>query len=217
MSFTQLTPEMVLEIYRMGCFPMAESADDDHFEIFEARERSLLPFQHLHVPRSLKKKILQRVFDVRINTAFDDVIDACAENVETRPESWINTPIRNVFKELHRLGHAHSVECFREDKLVGGLYGLQIGGAFCGESMFSRATDASKVALVYLCAVMERAGFTLLDAQLPNPHLAQFGQYMVPRDEYLALLEVSMHKNPIVTVNNEINISIVVDYLNKKI
>jgi len=196
MAFTHLTPEMVLEIYRMGCFPMADNADSPEFEIFEARQRSLLPFEDLHVSRSLRKKLVKRDFEITFNTAFDAVIEACAEKGMTRPESWINAPIMTAFKELHRMGHAHSVESWKDGKLVGGLYGLQIGSAFCGESMFSRETDASKIALVHLCARLKEAGFTLLDAQLPNPHLEQFGQFLVSQEEYREKLNAALLQNP---------------------
>ncbi len=175
---------------------MAERGDDDSFEIFEARQRSLLPFQNLHVSKSLRKVILKNEFDIRINTAFKDVITACGETKQGRDETWINKPIRDCFIELHKMGHAHSVEAWKDEKLAGGLYGLQIGSAFCGESMFSRATDASKTALVHLCARLKATGFTLLDAQLPNPHLEQFGQTLISQDEYLKRLDAALRSNP---------------------
>ena len=191
-----LTPEMALEIYRLGAFPMADSAEDDAFEIFEAKQRSILPFRNLHISKSLRKRVLKKEFDIRVNTAFADVIAGCAETKASRNETWINRPIREVFMKLHVMGHAHSVECWQEDRLVGGLYGLQVGSAFCGESMFSRATDASKVALVHLCARMSATGFTLLDAQLPNPHLEQFGQILMPQEDYMELLEEAQTNQP---------------------
>ena len=196
MPFTHLTPDLALEIYAHGAFPMAESADDSTFEIYEPINRSLLPFENLHVSKSLRKRILSFEFDVRINTAFEAVIDECGAKTVERKETWINPPIRNVFIELHRMGHAHSVEAWQNDRLVGGLYGLQLGSAFCGESMFSRQTDASKVALVHLCARLKAAGFTLLDAQLENPHLDQFGQILIPQAEYMKKLEIAKGENP---------------------
>lgn len=196
MSFTHLTPEMVLEIYRHGAFPMAGSGHSDEFEIYEARERSILPFENIHVPRSLRKRILKNEFNIRINSAFAEVITACGETKPGRNETWINTPIRDAFMELHRMGHAHCVEAWKGDELVGGLYGLQLGAAFCGESMFSRATDASKVALVHLCARLKAAGFTLLDSQLKNPHLEQFGQIIISREEYMLRLDKALETRP---------------------
>lgn len=196
MSFTKLTPEIALEIYRMGCFPMAERADDKEFKIYEPIKRSLLPFENLHVSKSLRKRLLKNEFEIRFNTAFADVITACGETNAQRDETWINKPIRDVFIELHQLGHAHSVEAWKDGELVGGLYGLQLGSAFCGESMFSRATDASKVALVHLCARLKETGFTLLDAQLENPHLEQFGQILITQKEYLAKLELAQSFRP---------------------
>ena len=173
--------------YREGRFPMAETADDP-FLIVTPHERGLLPIKDLHISHSLKKTLKRAPYDVRIDTAFDDVITACAEPHPDRPETWINPDIRLLFNELFAQGHAHSVECWQDSKLVGGLYGLTVGGVFCGESMFSRATDASKVALVHLCARLDAGGFTLLDAQFHNPHLEQFGLYTIPQDEYVERL-----------------------------
>ncbi len=195
MPFTALTPEMALEIYRMGGFPMADSADSPEFEIFEATQRAVLPFEHLHVSKSLRKKILKEEFDIRVNTTFGEVISACGKVKPGRQQTWINKPIRDCFNELHQMGYAHSVEAWKDDQLVGGLYGLQIGSAFCGESMFSLATDASKVALVHLCARLKATSFTLLDAQLPNPHLEQFGQILISQSDYMEKLHIALRKN----------------------
>ncbi len=162
---------------------MAETADDP-FLIVTPHERGLLPIKDLHISHSLMKTLKRAPYEVRVDTAFDAVIAACAESRDERPETWINADIRLLFNELHRQGRAHSVECWQHDALVGGLYGLAVGGVFCGESMFSRATDASKVALVHLCARLFTAKFTLLDAQFHNPHLEQFGLYTIEQETY---------------------------------
>lgn len=186
MSLAQAATLLYAE-YREGRFPMAETADDP-FLIVTPHERGLLPIKDLHISHSLKKTLKRAPYEVRVDTAFDAVITACAEPQPDRPETWINSDILLLFNELHRQGHAHSVECWDGDTLVGGLYGLAVGGVFCGESMFSRATDASKVALVHLCKRLEAGGFSLLDAQFHNPHLEQFGLYTLPQDAYVARL-----------------------------
>lgn len=177
-----LTPEDLIDLYRIGLFPMAESADDQGFSIVEPRVRALLPIDTLHIPSRLKRTARQHPFEIRIDAAFAAVIEGCAT---ARPETWINHDIRTLFIELHRRGIAHSVECWKDDELVGGLYGLALGQVFCGESMFSRATDASKIALIHLCARLKAGGFKLLDAQFHNPHLDQFGVYQMPQNEYI--------------------------------
>ena len=139
----------------------------------------------MHIPRSLRKRVKQAVYDVRVDTAFEDIIQLCAENSADRPETWINDDIIAVFTRLHQMGHAHSVECWHDGELLGGLYGLKIGGAFFGESMVSRATDASKVALVHLVARLWAGGFKMLDTQFTNDHLQQFGVYEVAHKDYM--------------------------------
>lgn len=191
---TQITAEHLLNYYRIGKFPMADSAGDDQFYICTPPERSILPIADLHVSKSLRKTVLKGEFEVRVNTSFSEVIEKCGEADPSRPETWINRSIKYLFNELHDKGIAHSVETWKNGELVGGLYGLELGSAFCGESMFSRARDASKVALVHLCARLKETGFTLLDAQLPNPHLEQFGQYLISQEKYLELLKVASNK-----------------------
>lgn len=173
--------------YREGRFPMAEDIHSPVM-IVTPHERALLPIKTLSISGSLRKAVRQQRFEVKIDTAFPEVIAACAERRPERPETWISPDIEILFQELHRQGRAHSVECWQEGKLVGGLYGLEVGGAFCGESMFSRQTDASKVALVHLCARLDAAGFSLLDAQFHNPHLEQFGLEIIPQGEYVSRL-----------------------------
>lgn len=180
---------LLYDEYREGRFPMADKADDDGFMIITPRERALLPIQDLHIPHSLLKTVRQNRFRVSHDEAFEQVIESCAESVPGRPETWINPDIKMLFMELHRMGHAHSIECWQDDTLVGGLYGLAVGGVFCGESMFSRATDASKVALVHLCARLFTANFALLDAQFHNDHLEQFGLYLLKQSTYVERLK----------------------------
>lgn len=184
--------EMVLDAYSRGLFPMAESADAETFAWYEAPMRGVLPLDMLHVSRRLRQTVLAEPFEVRIDTDFLGVINGCAAPTEKRANTWINRGIRDLFVRLHEEGHAHSVECWRGGKLAGGIYGLVLGGVFCGESMFSRERDASKVALVHLCARLKHAGFKLFDAQLVNPHLRQFGIQEVPRDSYMKMLHSAL-------------------------
>lgn len=175
----------LLNCYRRGVFPMADSREDMRLFLMDPDIRGILPLDHFHVPKRLRKTVRKDPFRVTVDTAFNRVIEACAEPHPTRPATWINDPILNLYGALHRKGYAHSVECWTEDgDLVGGLYGVALGGAFFGESMFSRATDASKVALVHLVARLIQGGFELLDAQFHNPHLEQFGLQEITRDEF---------------------------------
>jgi leucyl/phenylalanyl-tRNA--protein transferase len=168
---------------------MAESADDP--EVFWVRPemRGVIPLDAFHVPKSLKKVIRQGRFDIRVDTDFAGVIDACAEEREERQSTWINAPIREAYIRLFEQGHCHSVEAWREGRLVGGLYGVKLGRAFFGENMFSRETDASKVCLVHLVERMRERGFTLLDTQFTTEHLKRFGAMDVPRGRYEKLLQ----------------------------
>lgn len=189
---------MILDAYRMGIFPMADSAEEVHFNFYRPEQRGLLPIADLHVPKSLTKTINKNTYEIRINTAFTDIIDGCAMTVkgnkQGRNNTWINKPIRDVFIELHKRGYAHSVESWQGDTLAGGLYGLAIGAVFCGESMVSFKKDASKVALVHLAQRLNRNGFTLLDTQFINNHLKQFGAYEMPQAEYEILIKTEMGK-----------------------
>ncbi|RAU21386.1 leucyl/phenylalanyl-tRNA--protein transferase [Paramagnetospirillum kuznetsovii] len=183
-----LTPDILLRAYAMGIFPMARTRDDPKIHWIDPEERGVLPLERFHISKSLKKTLRADVFEIRCDSAFEQVMRACGEAAEDRPDTWINEGIIRLFVDLHGLGLAHSVETWRDGCLVGGLYGLALGGAFCGESMFSRATDASKVALVHLVARLKRGGFTLLDVQFVTDHLRQFGVVEIPRDDYLARL-----------------------------
>lgn len=175
----------LLNCYRRGVFPMADSREDMRLFLMDPDIRGVLPLDRFHIPKRLSKTVRQDPFRVTVDTAFNRVIEACAEPHPSRPATWINDAILNLYGALHRKGFAHSVECWAEDgELVGGLYGVALGGAFFGESMFSRATDASKVALVHLVARLKTGGYQLLDAQFHNPHLEQFGLEEISRDDF---------------------------------
>lgn len=167
---------------------MARSRTDPRLYWIDPEQRGILPLDGFHVPRSLQKTLRRAPFHIRVDTAFAEVMAACAESKAGRTETWINDEIIRLFVELHRLGLAHSVESWRDGRLVGGLYGLALGSAFFGESMFSRETDASKVALVDLVARLRRAGFVLLDTQFITDHLSRFGAVEIPRERYRDLL-----------------------------
>jgi len=184
-GFTKITTEMVLRAYSIGIFPMAETADDPSIHWIEPKRRGIIPLDGLHVSRSLAKLIRSDRFQVAIDTDFQSVIEACAT---THGSTWINLPIRSLFSELFEKGHVHSVEVYEKNQLVGGLYGLALGGAFFGESMFHTATNASKVALVHLVARLNAGGFCLLDTQFLTPHLATLGAIEIDRMEYKSLL-----------------------------
>lgn len=185
---SELQPELLLQAYAIGVFPMAEGRDDPRLFFVDPDKRGILPLNGFHISRSLRKTVRRRVFDVAWDRDFEATIDGCAEATGRRPDTWINPEIRRLYLALHARGHAHSVECWRDGRLVGGLYGVRLGGAFFGESMFSRATDASKVALVHLVATLKSAGFLLLDTQFITDHLARFGVVEIPRDDYRELL-----------------------------
>jgi leucyl/phenylalanyl-tRNA--protein transferase len=183
-----LTPEILLRAYAVGLFPMAERRDDPTLYWIDPEKRGILPLDRFHLSRRLRRTVRQRVFDVRCDTAFRAVMEGCAEPQTGRTETWINREILRLYGELHRMGRAHSVESWRDGRLAGGLYGVALGGAFFGESMFTRETDASKVALVHLVARLRKGGFRLLDTQFVTEHLAQFGAREIHRDGYRELL-----------------------------
>jgi leucyl/phenylalanyl-tRNA---protein transferase len=179
-----ITPEIVLQAYSAGLFPMAERADDPVLHWVEPEERGILPLDRFHVPTSLRKSIRHSSYQVKINSSFETVIRSCAEPTSARPSTWINGRIIDLYCELHRMGHAHSIEAWSKGRLAGGLYGIVLGGAFFGESMFSRQTNASKIALVHLVARLKAGRFRLLDAQFMNKHLVQFGAHPISRAHY---------------------------------
>ena len=185
---SKLTAEVVLRAYSVGMFPMAERRDDPTLYWIDPEKRGILPLDGFHVPRRLRKVVRAGTFEVRCDTAFAAVIEACAEPGRGRRESWINAEIVALYCDLHGMGRAHSVECWRDGALVGGLYGVSLGAAFFGESMFSRTSDASKVALVHLLARLRAGGFTLLDIQFVTQHLARFGAVEIHREGYRQML-----------------------------
>ena len=191
-----ITPELLLRAYRAGLFPMAESREAERLYWLDPELRGVIPLDGFHLPKRLLRTTLSGDFHVTADRAFATVIAACAEPAEGRDETWINPDIERLFGTLHGLGHAHSIEVWdgppEDERLAGGLYGVALGGAFFGESMFSRMRDASKVALVHLVARLRLGGFTLLDAQFQTAHLAQFGCHEVPRQRYKRLLAAAV-------------------------
>lgn len=188
----RIPTDLLLKAYASGVFPMAESADDPEVFWVRPEARGIIPLDAFRTSHSLRKTIRRRHFDIRIDTDFAGVMAACAEERDNRRSTWINGPILEAYVELHRLGHAHSVEAWREERLVGGLYGVTLGRAFFGESMFSRETDASKVCLVHLVERLRERGFVLLDTQFTTDHLKRFGAVDVPRRQYERLLEEAL-------------------------
>jgi leucyl/phenylalanyl-tRNA---protein transferase len=188
----EITPELMLRAYRHGLFPMAETRRGERLYWLDPERRGVLPIEDFHLPRRLRRTVLSQVFEVAADHDFEAVISGCAALGPDREDTWINSQIERLFSELHRLGHAHSIECRLGGRLVGGLYGVVMGGVFFGESMFSAARDASKVALVHLAARLRLGGFRLLDTQFVTSHLAQFGTKEVPREEYRALLAAAL-------------------------
>lgn len=180
---------MLLRAYGCGVFPMADDRSAERVFWVEPKKRGVLPLNGFHLSRSLAKTLKSDRFQVTVDTAFERVISACAEETDGRPGTWINGQIEAACRELHTRGHAHSVETWHDGVLVGGLYGIKLGGAFFGESMFSRMRDASKVALAHLVARLRVGGFTLLDCQFITDHLASLGAIEIPRDDYVALLD----------------------------
>ena len=179
----KLTTEILEACYRAGAFPMADAYG--RIEFYRSDPRSVLEFEDLHVPRSLERVIRKQTFEVRVDEDFEGVIRACAD----REETWISPEIVDAYIRLHHVGKAHSVEAYADDKLAGGLYGVALGGAFMGESMFTRTRDASKVCFVYLVERLWERGYVLLDCQIQNPHLARLGAREIPEQEYLTRLQ----------------------------
>jgi leucyl/phenylalanyl-tRNA--protein transferase len=189
---SSITPQILLKAYAAGIFPMAESADDSALYWIEPELRGVIPLDNFHISRSLAKQVRRAAFTIRIDGDFTSVIDNCAERTGERPSTWINGRIRALYCQLHKMGFCHSIECWRDGALVGGLYGVRIGAAFFGESMFSRERDASKVALVHLVARLNDGNFRLLDAQFMTDHLRRFGAEEVAREAYHLMLEAAL-------------------------
>lgn len=195
-----IDPELLLRAYSIGVFPMADSRGADDVYWVEPKKRGILPLDGFRLSRSLAKVLRSNRFTVTADTAFADVVSHCAERTADRPDTWINPAIETAYADLHRRGHAHSIETWHDGELAGGLYGVRLGGAFFGESMFSRESNASKVALAYLVARLKVGGFQLLDCQFITDHLASLGAIEVSRDAYVALLDsaLGVGKGPVV-------------------
>lgn len=183
-----ITPNLLLQAYSSGVFPMAEGRDDSELFWVDPEERGIIPLNGFHIPRSLAKRVRQNRFRITADKAFRDVVCACSMPARGRETTWISERIEMLYTDLHKRGFAHSVEVWLDEELVGGLYGVSLGGAFFGESMFSTATDASKVALVHLVARLKVGGYWLLDTQFITDHLKQFGAIEIHRQEYHARL-----------------------------
>lgn len=190
----ELSPELILKAYACGVFPMAERKDDPSVFWVDPDWRGVIPLDEFHLPRRLGRTVRSGKFQITVDQAFDQVIRKCAEHTAQRVESWINDDIVEVYAELHRLGNAHSVESWNGRQLVGGLYGVSLGAAFFGESMFSRKSDASKVALVHLIERLRAGGYALLDTQFVTEHLSGFGAVELPRGTYLEQLRVALER-----------------------
>jgi leucyl/phenylalanyl-tRNA---protein transferase len=185
----ELTPQVLLKAYACGIFPMAESADDPGLYWIEPEARGIIPLDRFHIPRRLARTVASDDFEIHIDRDFEEIIAGCAGAAPGRASTWINARIRQLYAELFELGHCHTVEAWQDGHLVGGLYGVRLGAAFFGESMFTRARDASKVALVHLVARLKVGGFHLLDTQFTTDHLNQFGAVDLDRHQYHQLLE----------------------------
>lgn len=188
-----IPPAALLSGYAQGIFPMADSREDEGFEWYSANARGIIPIEQFHISKNVQRIIRQNKFDVRVNTCFKKVIEACAE----RESTWINDLIINSYTNLNKLGHAHSVEVFEDNQLVGGLYGVTLGSAFFGETMFKKQKEADKVALYYCHRILKQQGFTLWDTQFYTDHLAQFGCVEIEPEEYNILLENALIKEAI--------------------
>jgi leucyl/phenylalanyl-tRNA--protein transferase len=185
-----LPPELLLHAYASGVFPMAESRDSSEVRFVDPRQRGIFDLHNFHISRSLSRSIRVNSFTFRTNSAFEAVLDACAD----RPETWINATIRQAYIALYQMGHAHAQEVWDGDELVGGVYGVSLGAAFFGESMFSRRTNASKMALAYLMHRLRAGGFTLFDTQFLTPHLASLGAIEISRAQYHQRLEAALKR-----------------------
>jgi leucyl/phenylalanyl-tRNA--protein transferase len=189
---SKFTADHLIECYRQGLFPMGEARDDERIYIVEPDMRGIIPLDGFHLSRRLARTVRQDVYEIRVDTAFSEVMRQCARPRPGRQETWINATIRELYGELFERGQAHSVEAWWHGQLVGGLYGVSLGGAFFGESMFSSARDASKVALAHLVARLKLGGYRLLDAQFVTEHLTQFGTLEIPQEAYLVLLDQAL-------------------------
>ena len=191
-----ITPDILLRAYSIGLFPMAESAQDNALFWVDPEERGIFPLDGITISHSLGKTIRSDRFEIAVDRDFAAVIDGCAHNAKGRSNTWINQRIRTLYGELFEHGHVHTIECYRDGALAGGLYGVSLGGVFCGESMFHRQRDASKVALVHLAARLRKGGYSLLDTQFVTPHLASLGAIEVSRPRYRMMLQDALRDSP---------------------
>ncbi len=203
-----ITPEVLLRAYEAGIFPMSESYDDPDIFWVDPRIRGILPVKNFHVPRRLKRTVRSERFKITINKEFTSIMEGCAASVGKRPKTWINGQIIELYTALHDMGYAHSIECWRNGRLAGGLYGIALGGVFFGESMFSRERDSSKVALVHLLARMRAGNFMFVDTQFTSKHLSRFGAIAISRSDYQSLLKQALG------IKSNFKISIDKAYLN---
>jgi leucyl/phenylalanyl-tRNA--protein transferase len=194
-TFIEITPDVLLKAYACGIFPMAESADDPALYWIEPDMRGIIPLRRFHVPSRLVRTVRSTEYSVHVDRDFDAVIEGCAEPKQDRARTWINIRIRRIYRSLFDRGHCHTVEVYDGNRLVGGLYGVSLGRAFFGESMFHRARDASKIALAHLVARLKAGGYILLDTQYVTEHLKTFGAVEVPKRRYHRLLEEALHGN----------------------
>lgn len=195
MDNKKLDPALVLDAYAQGIFPMADDADDPDVYWVCPEKRGIIPLDNFHIPRSLQKTIKKNPFEIKFNSNFKGVIEGCAEAKAGRETTWINETIREAYERLYELGFCHTVEAWQENKLVGGLYGIALGQAFFGESMFSRVTDASKICLTALVDHLRKHDFILLDTQFITPHLERFGATEIPRHKYEKLLASALKRD----------------------
>jgi leucyl/phenylalanyl-tRNA---protein transferase len=192
-----LTPDILLSAYAQGLFPMAERRNDPTLYWVSPEKRGIIPLDAFHVPHRLARTVRSGRFEITSDRAFSEVIESCAAPGPGREQTWINDEILRLYKALHAAGYAHSVECWQEGRLAGGLYGVALGAAFFGESMFSKARDASKVALVDLVRTLKQGGYVLLDTQFLTSHLAGFGAFEIPRADYLTRLQRALAREAV--------------------
>ncbi|OUS13637.1 leucyl/phenylalanyl-tRNA--protein transferase [Rhodospirillales bacterium 47_12_T64] len=188
----EITADLLLKAYTIGVFPMAESHDSLDLHWIDPENRGILPLDKIHISRSLRKTLRKAPFEIRCNTSFSEVLENCSATTAHRPDTWINPLIKKIYTQLFERGFAHTVECWRDGQLVGGLYGVSLGGAFFGESMFSRKSNASKIALIHLAARLKKGKYSLLDTQFTTQHLSQFGTIEIDREIYKQCLFEAM-------------------------
>ncbi|PLW77428.1 leucyl/phenylalanyl-tRNA--protein transferase [Cohaesibacter celericrescens] len=191
-SIFEITPRILLRAYAIGIFPMADGADDENIHWIEPEMRGIIPLEDFHLSRRMQRTMRQSPYTITVDKDFGGVMDACAAVAADRPSTWINAQIHDLYRQLFSMGHCHSVEVWDGDTLIGGLYGVSLGAGFFGESMFSRARDTSKMALVHLVERLKAGGYTLLDTQFITDHLKQFGAIEIPKTDYQVLLEQAM-------------------------